>query len=619
MQDTEGSTRPMKRQKSSSQATAFNATSDVIDLSNDDDINTDCDHDLSTPICIKLHGSTSGGGAFRRQTHQACPADQRWQGSKCAHKQHSAQQLVAEAKQSCRKRTENFGDVVHPKENNLVHEVRMTNGRRHSVASSQAACPQLQSAHQIPKADASSTLSGGYIDLVGVSAAYSGALKAATHHVEDASSDTALAKALAEKADLERQLKEALANKQASHPSKPLRAPMPSHWAPMPDDAHVTYVELPLPPGCSPGTFGHIANPDPPALDQATVETMIYQGLSRKDAEAALRHCQGDGDAAMLHALKCMDAGGAAVCAQRRMALESGSAKALAEAAAQQACQEADLQEAQQVLTRFTANNSSLHLSNVVRIERVQNPHLWTKYCLRRHEVELAAGSAHINEQFLFHGCKDIMAVIANEEFDIRVAGMQGSLGAGTYFAGNSNYSMSYVDKGPGMIGVPGMPLVNANGFFGAQPGMPGFQNMPFVQPIQAGTSWPPGAGTALAHRAGAASILPHPSNRGVATKHRGKQKRKGKSQPMPRGDREEEASPSKPMFLPEGKAMLVCRVALGRLGVGGPGLRLPPKGTDAVTCHGGIVFPQALAAAIFAVFDNSQAYPEYIVHFKTQ
>lgn len=28
------------------------------------------------------------------------------------------------------------------------------------------------------------------------------------------------------------------------------------------------------------------------------------------------------------------------------------------------------------------------------------------------------------------------MAVIANEEFDIRVAGMQGSLGAGTYFAG---------------------------------------------------------------------------------------------------------------------------------------------------------------------------------------
>jgi len=43
--------------------------------------------------------------------------------------------------------------------------------------------------------------------LIGVSGAYSGALKAAAHRVEDASSDTALAKALAEKADLEKQLK----------------------------------------------------------------------------------------------------------------------------------------------------------------------------------------------------------------------------------------------------------------------------------------------------------------------------------------------------------------------------------------------------------------------------
>ena len=71
----------------------------------------------------------------------------------------------------------------------------------------QAACPQHQSALQIPTASASSNAPGGYIDLVGVSGAYSGALKSATHRIEDASSDTALAKALAEKADLEKQLK----------------------------------------------------------------------------------------------------------------------------------------------------------------------------------------------------------------------------------------------------------------------------------------------------------------------------------------------------------------------------------------------------------------------------
>lgn len=72
-----------------------------------------------------------------------------------------------------------------------------------------------------------------------------------------------------------------------------------------------------------------------------------------------------------------------------------------------------------------------------MRIERVQNPHLWTKYCLRRHEIELAAGSAGTNEQLLFHGCrKDVVEVITKEGFDIRVAAMHGSLGAGTYFAG---------------------------------------------------------------------------------------------------------------------------------------------------------------------------------------
>ena len=145
MQNTEGSARATKRQKSSSQATAFNAISDVIDLSNDDDISTHCSHDLFTPTFIKLHGSTAVGGSPSRQTHQACPAgiallktivcliwqfhlgnqhccmsvhglnkhqveplsnttklafaDQRWQESKRVHNQHRAQQLLAEAKQ----------------------------------------------------------------------------------------------------------------------------------------------------------------------------------------------------------------------------------------------------------------------------------------------------------------------------------------------------------------------------------------------------------------------------------------------------------------------------------------------------------------------------------------
>lgn len=70
----------------------------------------------------------------------------------------------------------------------------------------------------------------------------------------------------------------------------------------------------------------------------------------------------------MLYAVECMGRGGPAACAQRHVALTSDSAEsaqALAEAAAHQARQEADLQEAQQVLARFTGNNSSARWASV--------------------------------------------------------------------------------------------------------------------------------------------------------------------------------------------------------------------------------------------------------------
>ena len=63
---------------------------------------------------------------------------------------------------------------------------------------------------------------------------------------------------------------------------------------------------------------------------------------------------------------------------------------------------------------------------------------------------------------------------------------------------------------------------------------------------------------------------------------------------------------------------MFLCRVALGRLAVGSPGLRIPPKGFDAVTNTTGNVL-QLTLQSIFAVFDNSQAYPEYVIHFRQQ
>ncbi len=72
-----------------------------------------------------------------------------------------------------------------------------------------------------------------------------------------------------------------------------------------------------------------------------------------------------------------------------------------------------------------------------------------------------------------------------------------------------------------------------------------------------------------------------------------------------------------KPKFLKGCKATLLCRVTLGRLTAGRVGLRRPPFGADAVQQMNK---PNLLPFAkddIFAVFDNSQAYPEYVIHFK--
>ena len=71
-------------------------------------------------------------------------------------------------------------------------------------------------------------------------------------------------------------LQEALADKQACHPNQPLRAPMPSHWTDMSQNAQVAYVELPLPPGCSPDPNAPAAT-TPPPLDEEILQAMMQQ------------------------------------------------------------------------------------------------------------------------------------------------------------------------------------------------------------------------------------------------------------------------------------------------------------------------------------------------------
>ncbi len=52
---------------------------------------------------------------------------------------------------------------------------------------------------------------------------------------------------------------------------------------------------------------------------------------------------------------------------------------------------------------------------------------------------------------------------------------------------------------------------------------------------------------------------------------------------------------------------MILARVLLGRQVVGAPGLRRPPAGCESVHGNG----------MCHVVFDNDQAYPEYIITFK--
>lgn len=84
-----------------------------------------------------------------------------------------------------------------------------------------------------------------------------------------------------------------------------------------------------------------------------TLLLLLAQGLSRADAEAALAHCSGDGDEALLYAVQCIPKGGAAACAD-----DNDDAAVAAEKLARR--QQAELVEAQQVLARFTANNPAI-------------------------------------------------------------------------------------------------------------------------------------------------------------------------------------------------------------------------------------------------------------------
>ncbi|KAI3435555.1 hypothetical protein D9Q98_001620 [Chlorella vulgaris] len=319
------------------------------------------------------------------------------------------------------------------------------------------------------------------------------------------------------------------------------------------------------------GQGGH----DPRALAQ-----LRANGLSVEDAAAALTAAGGDLSTALTHSFQCMNRGGPAAVARRAAtggkaaastaagaATTSGAGEAAAKRQAQAERRQAEVAEARRVLARFAANGG-VASKRVLRIERIQNLDLYSQYVRRRARVAKEAGRAGhgVNERCLFHGAdKETLVIICQEGFDSRVSNLHGSLGAGNYFAESSSYSDAYSRMGkhastaaamPGLV-LP-LPLLGGLGLPSGQPSYRGG--------VASGV-WA-AAHPAAAHRNGAAA--------------------------------------GQPQFVPDGVAMLLRDVALGKQGTPHAGMRRPADGCQS-----------SLGGTYHAVYHNDQAYPTHIIHYK--
>lgn len=90
---------------------------------------------------------------------------------------------------------------------------------------------------------------------------------------------------------------------------------------------------------------------------------------------------------------------------------------------------------------------------SVKSISRVQSPHVWEQYCMRR-AILGAENEGEPSERFLWHGTT-VPHLITKEGFDPRVCALSGMFGGGVYFADKSTKSLRYSGASkPGDKGV---------------------------------------------------------------------------------------------------------------------------------------------------------------------
>ncbi len=96
----------------------------------------------------------------------------------------------------------------------------------------------------------------------------------------------------------------------------------------------------------------------------------------------------------------------------------------------------------------------------IVRVERVQNKILWTRYCIGR-ETMNTLGPGRARQMHLFHGTKaDSVAKINVQGFNRTFSGQNATLyGKGVYFAVQAGYSAQDIYSPPDAAGLRRMYL----------------------------------------------------------------------------------------------------------------------------------------------------------------
>jgi hypothetical protein len=220
-----------------------------------------------------------------------------------------------------------------------------------------------------------------------------------------------------------------------------------------------------------------------------------------------------------------------------------------------------------------------------------------------RQQHLLAAG---VNERQLFHGAPPkTIAAIVSEGFDMRMSGPGGSFGQGVYFAESSATSLGYSCKPRrGLQQAAGsMYYGGAAGsmYYGGAAGAAGGFAGPYVYPYPPmmgpgmfGVAMPGyGGGYGGTPAALAASMAASASAAAGAAWAAGACQQTGSAGVL---------------------KMVLARVVLGQQEPGNASMRRPSACKDSV--HGGHGSQSAMGCC-HVIFDNHQAYPEYVVSLK--